>query len=76
MANANIYQLEEKWHVKNYGDGWISMFGDLMKNQTEQGMTYGAFDGSSGMEVWRYDHTALPEVYSEITFQREWDSST
>ncbi|XP_060577542.1 uncharacterized protein LOC132734721 isoform X7 [Ruditapes philippinarum] len=61
--------LEEKWSVKNYGDGWISVFGEMSKNRTEQGVTYGKFDGSGGMEVWRYDHTAFREVTLEITFQ-------
>ncbi|XP_052248367.1 uncharacterized protein LOC127856296 isoform X2 [Dreissena polymorpha] len=66
---AKFDQLDDKWSVKNYGDGWISVFGEMTKNRTAQGMTYGIFDGSSGMEVWRYDHTSFPEMTSEITFQ-------
>ncbi|XP_053373770.1 uncharacterized protein LOC123532644 isoform X6 [Mercenaria mercenaria] len=61
--------LDDKWSVKNYGDGWISVFGEMSKNRSDQGVTYGTFDGSSGMEVWRYDHTAFPEATLEITFQ-------
>ena len=68
---AKFDNIADKWSVKNYGDGWVSVFGDMTKNRTAQGVNYGTFDGSSGMEVWRYDHTALPEISLELTFQRK-----
>ena len=68
---AKFDEPQDEWSVKNYGDGWLSTFGGLKKNKTAQGVTYGSYDGSSGIEAWRYDHTAFQEVTVEITFMRE-----
>ena len=56
--------------MKNYGDGWISVFGEMTKNASSNGKHYGRFNGHSGMEVWRYDHNVFPEIDLKITFQR------
>ena len=63
---------KERWNVKNYGDGFISVFGDMTKNITTAGNHFGTFDGRSGLEIWRYDHNVLPEVTLKVTFQRKY----
>ena len=63
---------EEKWNVKNYGDGFISVVGSMTKNVTGKGKHFGTFDGRSGLAIWRYDHNIFGEVTLKITFQRKY----
>ncbi|KAL4222145.1 hypothetical protein ACF0H5_018185 [Mactra antiquata] len=58
-----------KWNIKNYGDGTVSPYGDLTKNSTQQNITYGSYDGSSGVRVWRYAHIGFQDFYLIIEFR-------
>lgn len=69
-VDARFDQPKDKWSVKNYGDGWISTYNAMIKNVTKNGNYYAAFEGTTGMEVWRYDHNVFKEVTMKLTFQR------
>ncbi|WAQ95025.1 GG6L2-like protein, partial [Mya arenaria] len=67
-VDVTFDDVQNKYGVQNYGDGWISPVGALEKIRTAN-ISYANFEGNNGMEVWRYDHSEFPELRSEITFQ-------
>ena len=70
-VDAKFDHINEKWHVHNYGDGWISTYAALPKNVTANGNHFATFDGRMGLEVYRYDHNRFHEFTLKITFQRK-----